>query len=169
MPSIQPKDLLHQLRSGTWDVANASSLEQIPWDEFIADLRGRYPIVFQERVVGTKHEIGMARTLQFELAVRKLPDSRFMIPCLLPVLRPCLFVSAYQGSLGEITFAKSLRVRPGEGAPGDVTLKMGRGYKLDRTPDGWVLKALEARAVTLTEVFLLKRGWRFDALLPFTS
>ena len=72
-------------------------------------------------------------------------------------------------SISEITMTASIRVRPEEGASRELILKMGRGYKLDRTPDGWVLKPLQRRAVTLAEDFLSKRGWKFEALLPFCS
>ena len=169
MPTTQTKDLLHQLRSGTWDVANASQLEQTPWNEFVAELRALYPVMFQERLVDTKREIGLARSLQFQLAVRRLPDSLFTLPCLLPVLRRCLFANSYEETLSEITISTGIRVRPAGGSSRNVILKMGRGHKLDRTPDGWVLKPLEMRSVTLTEAFLSKRGWRFDTLRPFHS
>src|SRR5438270_9491023 len=101
MPTFQTKDLLHQLRSGQWDPANASLLEQLSAGPFIANLRNRYPVLFQERRVGRKHEVGLARSLRFEFAVRPLPGSLFTPPCLLPILWRCLFVSAYEDSISE--------------------------------------------------------------------
>jgi hypothetical protein len=167
MVNLQVKELLRQLRSATLDVANVAPLEQLSSSEFIADLRNHYPIVFQERVAGKKHEVGMARSLKFEVAFRKLPDSLFQQVSLLPVLKQCLFVSSYEGSISEITIANGIRVRPMEGAPGQILMKLGRGYKLDRTPDGWELKPLRSRPVALAETLLSTRGWRFEALLPF--
>jgi hypothetical protein len=166
--ALQTRDLLQQLRSGQWDPANATLLEPLSASEFTTDLRSLYPVMFQERSVGRKHEIGLARSLRFEFAVRKHPGSLFTPPCLLPVLWRCLFVSSYEESISEITITSTVRVSPASGTR-DVILKMGRGYKLDRTPDGWALKPLERRAVTLSEAFLAKRGWKFEALLPFCS
>jgi hypothetical protein len=44
---------------------------------------------------------------------------------------------------------------------------MGRGYKLDRTPDEWVVRPLKRQRVALSEEFLRKRGWKFQAMFPF--
>jgi hypothetical protein len=161
------KDLLHQLRSGRLDIVNATPLEQITASGLISDLRTLYPVLFQERRIGKKRETGMARSLRFELAVRKTHDSLFPNVSLLPILWRCLFVSAYEDSVSELTMAASIRVRPQREASRDLVLKMGRGCKLDRTPDGWELKPIKRREVVLSEAFLTKRGWRFDALLPF--
>ena len=97
MITSQIKDLLRQLRSGKLAVVDAAPLEQLSAKELISDLGSLYPIVFQERHVGTKHEVGMARSLRFEFAVRKVSDSLFPHVSLLPVLARCLFVSSYEG------------------------------------------------------------------------
>jgi hypothetical protein len=166
MLATQTKELLQQIRSGTFDVANATTLEQLSSRQFLSDLRNLYPVLFQERRVGRKQEIGLARSLKFELSGRELSDSLFRPVILVRVLRKCLLVSTYDDSIGEITMAASIRVRPGGGASRGVILKMGRGYKLDRTPDGWVLTPLQRRSVSLTEEFLAKRGWNFAASSP---
>ena len=105
--------------------------------------------------------------LRFEFAVRKVSDSLFPQVFLLPALARCLFVSSYGDSISEITMTTSIPVRRKEGTSRELILKMGRGDKLDRVPDGWVLKPLHRRAVTLAEDFLSKRGWKVEALLPF--
>jgi hypothetical protein len=168
MLTIQIKDLLHQLRLGKLNVASATLLEPYSASGLILDLGGRYPILFQERRFGKKHEVGMARSLRFEFAVRKSGESLFPQVSLLPILWRCLFVSSYEDSISELTMATGIRVWPHAEASKDLVLKMGRGYKLDRTPDGWVLKPIKRREVTLSESFLLGRGWKIDALLPFS-
>jgi hypothetical protein len=169
MLAFQIKDLLHLLRSGKLDVASVAPLEQLVASGLIADLRSLYPVMFQERVIGRKHEVGMARSLQFEFAIRKQPDSHFPQVLLLPVLRKCLFVSSYDDAISEVTTTASILVGQKIGATKEVVLKMERGYKLDRTPDGWALKPLRKRAVTLSETFLIQRGWRFESLVPFRT
>jgi hypothetical protein len=161
------KGLVRRLRSGVLDTADTSALERVSASEFIADLKTVYHVLFHERHVGRKYEVGMARSLQFELAARKTSGSLFPAVHLLPVLRNCLFVSAYDNVLGEVTSAASVHVMPQGDASGNVIVRMGRGFKLDRSPDGWVLKPLKTREVTLTEAFLAKRGWKFDAFSPF--
>jgi hypothetical protein len=148
---------------------NLTPLEQLSARRLISDLREFYPVMFQERRVGRKHEVGMARSIRFELAVRKLPDSLFYHVFLFPFLARCMFVSSYEDSISEITVAANIRVKPKEGASREVILKMGHGYKLDRTPDGWVTKPLPGRAATFTEDLLSKRGWKFEVLVPFRA
>jgi hypothetical protein len=169
MLTNETKDLLRQLRSGNLDVADATRLEQLSASGLISDLRNHYPVMFQERHTGRKQEAGMARSLRFEFAVRKLPGSRFPQVYLIPIFRRCLLVSSYEDSISEITMVASIRATTQGGVSGDVILKMGRGHKLDRTPDGWVLKSLKRREATLTESFLANRGWKFDAMVPFSS
>lgn len=170
MMTIQVKDLLRKLRSGTLDVGAATLLEQLTASGLISDLRGSYPVIFQQRDVGKKHEVGMAHSLRFKLAVRKLDDSLFRQVFLFPVLCKCLFVSAYEDAISEITVAASIHIEPkGEGSTKALILKTRQGHKLDKSSDGWVLKPLQRRAVTLDETLLSKRGWKFEALIPFVS
>lgn len=162
----QITELLRKLRSGSLQPDDAVVLEQLPADEIMAELRANYPIVFQERSVGRKREVGVARTIQFEVVARRVLDSLIPAARMMPVLRRCLFVSAYDNAISEVTTTISLHVVPGW-ADQNVELKMGRGYKLDRTPDGWVIHPLERRNVTLSEQLLASRGWHFDVLVPF--
>ena len=61
MLTAQSKELLRNLRAGKLDASVAAFLEQLAADDFIADLRRYYPVLFQERNIGRKHEIGLAR------------------------------------------------------------------------------------------------------------
>jgi hypothetical protein len=167
MVTDQTKDLLRQLRSGTLDAAATNALERLSAANLVAELRTAYPVVFQERQVGRKYEVGLARVLQFEVVARTTHGSRFPSVIMLPVLRRCVFVSAYDDRVTELTLAGGVHVVPGRETTGKVVLKTGAGFKLDRTPDGWVLNPLKKRSVTLTEDFLSKRGWRFEVFSPF--
>jgi hypothetical protein len=129
-------------------------------------MTGLYPILFQERRIGRKHEVGRARSSKLELAVRKLPDTLFPSVHPLMVLSKCLFVNSYDDSISGITVTSSIRVWPKGGSAKDAILKLGSGFKLDRAPDGWTIKPLKGRPVTLSEDFLRERGWKFEALRP---
>jgi hypothetical protein len=144
------------------DQAKISTLEHLSAAEFVKELRLKYFVLFQQRRVGHKHEIGLARSLSLELARRRLPNSYLPLFFFMPVLRQCMFVSSYDDRITEITAVASIQVIPGGGDSLDVTLRMGLGHKLDKRPDGWFVKKLKKRPVTLSEAFLAARGWNFE-------
>ena len=166
MIAAETRELLRRLRSGRMDVADTDALEKLPANVLVEDIKNFYNILFQERQVRNKHEVSLARSLKVEFSVRRHPNSLFAPIYLHPVLSKCLFVSSYEDTISEITMAASIHVLPRGGEAKEVILKLGRGHKLDRTPDGWMIKPLERRSVTLSESLLSKRGWKFGALLP---
>jgi len=162
MVSTKILDLLNQIKLGQFDLSQASVFEPMSADEFVVELVGSYPLVFQERSIRDKREIGMARRVAIETGVRQIPGSNFLRFGTYHSLRHCVLISSYQNSLSEITVLSEILVRPKGGPSLDVVVRMGRGHKLDRTPEGWVLKPLKRRAVVLSEKFLTARGWRLD-------
>ncbi len=169
MITFQIRDLLRQIRTGKLDAANPMTQEQLSSVDVASDLRDVYPLVFQERRIRSKHEIGMARSISLETSYHQFPNSHFFDVHLFHTLRKCVFISYYNDSLSEITTISRIQVVPKGGVALDVTLKMGGGYKLDRTPDGWTLKRLKKHSTTLTEPFLLKRGWNFEVFGVFAK
>jgi hypothetical protein len=164
----QVRDLLKQLRAGIFGPRNAVFLEQLPAGEFLAGLRDLYPIVFQERQIGNKHEIALARSYQFEITVRAAPGSPFPAVHYLPVFKNCVLASAYDGAVSELTSTSRVTLRPTWQAADELLVKMSRGFKLDRAPDGWTMKPLNSRATKLSTEFLSRRGWNFTLTVPFT-
>jgi hypothetical protein len=162
MIANEARELIRQLRAGVIDSKDTAVLEGHSALEYIAELRRLFPVEFQERRVDRKYEVGLARSIQQALTLINVAGSPF--PVMVTEIRRCLFVSCYHDLLSEITYTSGIRLRPMGGATGEVMLEMGLGNKLDRTPDGWVLKPLMRRTVTLTESFLSKRGWRNTAL-----
>jgi hypothetical protein len=167
--SHQIDDVLHQLRSGSLDAESMVFLEQIPADELVSDLQEAYPVLFQERSIGRKHEVGMARALRFEFSSHQSPDSLFPVVHLVPILWKCVFVSSYDNAISEITTTVSIRIRPAWIVANETVVKLASGFKLDKTPDGWRAKSVERRAATLSDEFLRKRGWKFDVFQPFLA
>lgn len=166
MATGQMNDLLNELQEGKLDSAAIEFLAGMHLSELIANLRGQYPVRFQERAIGRKREVGMAQSIRFNLTPYRVPGSRFLSMHLRPVLQRCLLVSAYDDLISEVTHVVGIRIRPGGTQAGALVLKMGRGYKLDRDADVWLVKPIEPKAVTLSEDFLARRGWNFDALVP---
>ena len=162
-------EILRQLRTGRFNVADAAFLDTLSARELMADLQRLYPVKFQERDIGRKHEIALARSIRYELGFGNRDVSIFSPIRLLPVLRNCVFAGWYGESLSEITTATSVYVKPTRKPAKGLILKMGRGFKLDKSPDGWALNPIEGRAVNLSLEFLEKRGWQFDVLVPFRN
>jgi DNA-binding transcriptional LysR family regulator len=160
------RGLLHELGSGKLSAATAEFLAGVPLDDLVSDLRTSYPVLFQERSISRKREVGVARSIRLELAAHQLATSPFQAIHLLPVLWRCVLVSSYDNVISELTAISSITVRPSR-TTGEVILRMGRGYKLDRTPDEWVVRPLKRQRVALSEEFLRKRGWKFQAMFPF--
>jgi hypothetical protein len=163
MLSEELQNHLQSLRTGRRDQALTVYLDQVSARALIAGLKAAYSVVFQERTVEQKHEIGMSQERKYVLQ-----HSGDEIPAIAAPasLVHCLFISDYHDKVSEITWAGRIQVR---NAPGGLALTYGKGYKLDRTVDGWTIKPLRIRNVTLSEELLSARGWKFDALLPFGS
>jgi hypothetical protein len=158
--------LLRDLRLGKLDAASAELLAGRPYGDLVFDLLQSFPVLFQERTVGRKREVGMARSLLFRLAAHRSPGSRSQSMEFCPVLWRCVFVSGYGDAVSEITQLASISVRPAETARTELTLRTGRGFKVDKTSDEWLVKELRPRKVNLSEEFLARRGWKFEALVP---
>ncbi len=162
MLTAQSKELLRNLRAGKLDASVAAFLEQLAADDFIADLRRYYPVLFQERNIGRKHEIGLARYVGLK-SVRRTARSETMN---VPALLKCLLISSYGDSLSGLEALSSIRIVP-PGSPGaDLTLASSRGFKLDKTTDGWLYRQTERSCSRFSKSFLTERGFKFDVLRP---
>ena len=167
MSTGQMSELLDELHLGKLDSAGVEYLGGAKLSDLLTELRSSYPVVFQERTIGRKHEIGMARRIRFSLAPRQAPGSRFLSMQLRPVLQRCLLMSGYDDLVTEVTQLDSMAIRPKGTTPQSLVLKSGRGYKLDKEGDEWQVIPLGPKAVTLAEDFLEQRGWKFESLVPF--
>jgi hypothetical protein len=167
MLTIQSEELVRRLRAGHLDPAGIEALDQTSPREILSCLEGSYRIRFQERQFKDKWEISLAESLSYLVA----PFSRsslFPILLMVPVFRNCLFLSGERDKISGISVATRLMVKPSRMPVKGITLTTGKGFKIDKGPDGWSIKPLEKRTVKLTEEFLQKRGWRFEVLRGMT-
>jgi hypothetical protein len=163
MPAAQQtEELLRHLRAGELDSAGIAYLEQLKADELVADLTAAYPFRFQERRLGRKWEVGMARSLEFRLVPYFFPGSQFLTFMVATVLQHCVMLSGEAEAVTGISATSRIVVKPIHKPFHGVALATSRGFKLDKLPDGWEVKALSKKRVKLTEDFLQQRGWRFD-------
>ena len=164
MLTAQTEELLCRIKAGTFDPADVQALEGTSARDFLADIDSVYAIRFQERRLKGKWEVGVARSLRFELADYSSSKGIFPILIVVPVFRRCVFLSGDADTITGVSVTTRLMVRPIRKPFRGLALTTGRGFKLQQTPDGWDLKAMEKRTVKLTDEFLQERGWRFDAL-----
>jgi hypothetical protein len=164
MPATLTQDLLQRLRGGRFDPSDLSYLEQVKPDDLLADLAAGFPVCFQQRRAKGKWEIGLARSVEYRLVLRRRRQSFFVFFEVVPVLRRCLMLSGEDDRVTGVSMASRIEVRRSARPPHAVRLTTARGFKLDRFPDGWELKPFLTKKVRLTEDFLRGRGWQFDAL-----
>lgn len=157
---------LDSLRDGTLDVTKPLSFDQMPLSTLINELSASHGYVFQQRSIGKKVEIGIARRVEFQMIVRASHRSIFWTSRLCPVLFDCYLLSGYNDIVSEVTWAKRIRVWPVSPRKGEVSLAMWPGHKLDKSEEGWTLKALKRRKTKLSEKLLRDRGWQFDLVPP---
>ena len=160
----QTSELLNELRKGRLDSSAIEHLAGMHLSELVANLRPQYPVLFQQCAIGRKCEVGMARSIRFNLTPCRVPGSRFLSMHLRPVLQRCLLVSAYDDLISEVTQVAGIRIAVPRVSPGSLVLRMGPGHKVDKDGEAWVVKRLTAKTVTLSEDFLVRRGWNFNAL-----
>jgi len=164
MPATETAELLRRLQSGRVDLAEAAALEQVKAGELLVQLSRVYPLRFQERRLREKWEVGMARSLRWELAVQKPAGTLLPIWLLIPVWRHCVMLSGEGDDVTGVAVISRLAARPLRKPFLGLALTTGRGFKLDKALEGWILKPEKRRTVKLTEEFLQKRGWQFDNL-----
>jgi hypothetical protein len=168
MITQQTAEMLAKIKKGTFEPGDTALLDQMPADELVAELRsGRYGLTFQERHIGKKWEVSLARTLRAELIQRRIPEAVFVSLQLVPAYIECVMINSENNRVTGISRTSRLTVwlvtKPELG----LALRSGSGYKLDRTPDGWEMKPMKKRTVKLPAGLLRSRGWRFEHLQQF--
>jgi hypothetical protein len=167
MLASQTGELLRHLRVGQFDLPDVAYLEQLKANDLLADLAPVFPVRFQDRQLSEKWEIGMARSVCFELVAQRSRGSDLPTLILVPVLRKCLFLSGEAETVTGISMSPRILIRPIHKPFHGLALTTSRGYKLDKLLDGWEIKPLAKKTVKLAEDFLRQRGWRFDVLRQF--
>jgi hypothetical protein len=167
MIATRTTELLQRLRRGILDPADTTMLEQTPANHLVDELRSVYRFTFQERRIARKWEISLARSFRAELAIRPVPEAIFVSFLLVPAYLNCLMLNIEDNYLTGISRLTRLTAWAVNEPEQGLVLKSGRGFKLDKTPDGWAIKPMRKRVVKLSGEFLRVRGWRFDHLKQF--
>jgi hypothetical protein len=168
MITINSSQLLRRIRKGVFGSADTAWLEQVRASQFVEELRtSRFRLTIHERSIGRKWEVSLARTLRAELTFRPVPDATAVLPMYIPSYIDCILLNAEDDRLTGVSTLTRLTLWPVSKPVGSLTVKSGRGFKLDRAPDGWSIKAMQPRTVKLSRAFLRQRGWQFEQLDRF--
>lgn len=167
MLATQTAELLQRLRAGKPEQPDVTFLEHVNANDWLTEIRTVFRLTFQERHIRGKWEVSLARSLRTELAARPIPDSLFISFSVVPVYVNCLMINIEDNAITGVSRLDRLSVRAvAKPVPG-LALTTGKGFKFDKTPDGWSIKPLRRRTVRLSESFLKARGWRFDHMSQF--
>ena len=164
MIASRTTQLLSRLREGSFDPADTAMLEQISAKELVDDLKSVYRVIFQERQIGKKWEISLAKRFRAELKFQTNPKGIFVSCRLVPAYVICVMLNVEDNALTGISTISRLTVWAVAKPEPGLALKSGHGFKLDKTPDGWSVKPMRSKLVKLSDTFLQSRGWRFDHL-----
>jgi len=145
-------DWAQRLQSGTLDLFDLSTFEQTRIEELIQDLAKYYPVRFLDRTVGAKREIGLAQ----QCRVHKRSGVRR--------LNECLILTSDRNAMTTLAAMTRLVCRPSREKPSTIELTTDPGFSLYHDPDGWRIKLLHSRTISLSQETLRKRGWLFDQI-----
>jgi hypothetical protein len=165
-PEVQSD--LRLLQRGQLDLTSIPSFAGLAASALVAELLAEHAIIFQQRSVGRKHEIGLARSVIYRLEFRKKGSALVALQYLVPQLKRCYFISAYDDQLSEITWIPNISLKRAKSTQRGLRIFLGAGVKLDRTIDGWKLKPVPRTTTFLSEDLLSQRGWQLDVLPPFS-
>src|SRR2546423_1629322 len=103
-------ELLSHLREGTLHPADTAALEQTSATELVDELRSVYRLIFQERQIGRKREVSLAREFRAELKFRPIPDAIFACGLLVPAYVNCVMLNVEGDAVTGISRLSRLTV-----------------------------------------------------------
>jgi hypothetical protein len=145
----QTRDWVQRLQAGTLELFDLEAFENLRIDDLTRELGSAFPLRFLQRRRGTKQEIGLA---QNQSSSRRWPTI---------LLRQCLLFTSESGLMTAMAAMTQLRFRPSQQQEGTFELASGAGFSVYHDPDGWRIKLLQERTVSLTRKTLRDRGWLF--------
>ena len=100
-------EVLDHLRHGVFDKSVVDFLERHKGIDLVSELRLTYPITFQERRIGDKWEVALAKRVGTEMATRNIQNSLFVSLALLDPSRLYQPISPLLAPLLPIMFTHS--------------------------------------------------------------
>ena len=147
MSAQQIEDWVQRLRVGTLELFDLEDFEKLQIEDLSHKLSAAYPLHFLERRQRAKQEIGLA---QSQTKSRRW-SSR--------LLHQCLLLTSESGLMTAMSVMTQIHFRPSQEQEGVFDLTSGAGFSVYHDPDGWRIKLLHQRTVSLTQESLSRRGW----------
>jgi hypothetical protein len=147
MSTQQISDWVQRLRVGTLELFDLKAFEKMRIADLARQLRAVYPVRFLERDHRTKKEIGL---------VQSVTRSNRWVTLL---LHRCLLLTSEHEQMTAMAVMTHIRFRPSRQGDARFELTSGAGFSVYHDPDGWRIKLLQERTVSLTEGALHTRGW----------
>jgi hypothetical protein len=147
------------------DLSDFRALEEVRLGDLLAGLTELFPVRLLARQQRAKRETGLARShRRRRLAPRKARSRARARPAdsVTDTFEHCLFLTGESEHLTTLAVMSQLRARTPGGRDEAVQLSCGAGFSLYRVPDGWKIKLLEERTISLSRQALHERGWRLD-------
>ena len=111
MIAKQTQDLLRRLRKGTFENSDVTFLEHVNVLDWVAELKSMFRLTLQERHLGPKWEVSLAKTLRTELSDRPIRNSSFFSFMVVPVYVNCLMLDMEDNAVTGISRLDRLTVR----------------------------------------------------------
>jgi hypothetical protein len=165
MAILAQDSLIQRIKSG--DPPDAEAIQYLTstsMKDFVSEAVADYPHLFQERQVGRKRELGLARSCHALLRWRLRRKSVFPVAYLTPVFKDCLFIVGENDRITGVSTLTRLAFRPAK-KPRRYALSSGTGFHCLLDLEEWRIKPVVRKTTILSEETLRKHGWRFD--VPF--
>jgi hypothetical protein len=165
MTAAQVDEWAERLKAGTLNLTDLGTAEGIHGSDIVNRLRSLFPIHFFERRQRSKWEVGLAQTRRRHATVGRASSSRTPLEkrtATTDTFHHCLFLTSESERLTTVAVMSLLRVRTPRGENELVELISGAGFSLYRDPDGWKIKLLQERSISLNRKALQERGWRLE-------
>jgi hypothetical protein len=147
MSTQQIQDWVQRLQVGTLELFDLEVFEKLQIEDLTHELGSAYPLRFLQRRQKTKQEIGLA---QSQSSSKRWPTK---------LLRQCLLFTSESGLMTAMAAMTQLRFRPSQRQEGIFELTSGAGFSVYHDPDGWRIKLLQERTVSLPRKTLREKGW----------
>ena len=145
MSTQQIQDWAQRLQVGTLELFDLEAFEKLQIEDLTRELGSVYPLRFLKRQHRAKQEIGLA---QSQSSSKRWPSK---------LLHQCLLFTCESGRMTAMAVMTHIRFRPSQ--QGIFELTSGAGFSVYHDPDGWRIKLLQQRTVSLTRKNLRERGW----------
>jgi hypothetical protein len=147
MSAPQLQNWVQRLQVGTLELFDLEAFEKLRVEDLVHELSRGYPVRFLESRHGKKQEIGLA---QGQSSNKRWPTKH---------LHQCLLLTTESERMTAMAVMTHLRFRPSQQQQGFFELMSGAGFSVYHDPDGWRVKLLQERTVSLTRRSLKDRGW----------